>query len=296
MPMQGLLDGKRVVVTGASRGLGRSFATAMAAQGASLVINGTQPDRLAETAALVAALGGPCEQVLGSVAEVDVCQAIVARAVEAYGGVDVLVNNAGIVRDRTLLKMTPEEFDDVIAVNLRGTWACGRAAADAMREGGGTIINVVSNSGLTGAIGQTNYAAAKAGVVGMTLSWTRELARYGIRVNAVWPVAVTDMTQVVIDNVERRAREAGREVPTPQDMGLGDPDEVANVVVYLASDKASAVNGQIVTFNGRKMALWALPREVNVEVRDGWTLDDVVEQFPLTVGAELQPLYDALGG
>jgi NAD(P)-dependent dehydrogenase (short-subunit alcohol dehydrogenase family) len=296
MPMQGLLDGKRVVVTGASRGLGRSFATAMAAQGASLVINGTQPDRLAETAALVAALGGPCEQVLGSVAEVDVCQAIVARAVEAYGGVDVLVNNAGIVRDRPLLKMTPEEFDDVIAVNLRGTWACGRAAADAMREGSGTIINVVSNSGLTGAIGQTNYAAAKAGVFGMTLSWTRELARYGIRVNAVWPVAVTDMTQVVIDNVERRAREAGREVPTPQDMGLGDPDEVANVVVYLASDKASAVNGQIVTFNGRKMALWALPREVNVEVRDGWTLDDVVEQFPLTVGAELQPLYDALGG
>ena len=229
-------------------------------------------------------------------AEVDVCQAIVARAVEAYGGIDVLVNNAGIVRDRTLLKMTPEEFDDVVAVNLRGTWACGRAAAEAMREGGGDIINVVSNSGLTGAIGQTNYAAAKAGVVGMTLSWTRELARYGIRVNAVWPVAVTDMTQVVIDNVERRAREAGREVPTPQEMGLGDPDEVANVVVYLASDKAADVNGQIVTFNGRKMALWTLPREVNVEVRDGWTLDDIVEQFPVTVGAEQQPLYDALGG
>ena len=216
--MQGLLDGKRVVVTGASRGLGRSFATAMAAQGASLVINGTQPDRLAETAELVAAHGGPCEQVLGSVADVDVCQAIVARGVEAFGGVDVLVNNAGIVRDRTLLKMTPEEFDDVIAVNLRGTWACGRAAAEAMRESGGVIINVVSNSGLTGAIGQTNYAAAKAGVVGMTLSWTRELARYGIRVNAVWPVAVTDMTQVVIDNVERRAREAGRRgADTPGD-------------------------------------------------------------------------------
>jgi len=294
--MQGLLDGKRVVVTGASRGLGRSFATAMAAQGASLVINGTQPDRLAETAELVAAHGGPCEQVLGSVADVDVCQAIVARGVEAFGGVDVLVNNAGIVRDRTLLKMTPEEFDDVIAVNLRGTWACGRAAAEAMRESGGVIVNVISNSGLTGAIGQTNYAAAKAGVVGMTLSWTRELARYGIRVNAVWPVAVTDMTQVVIDNVERRAREAGRPVPTPQEMGLGVPDEVANVVVFLASDKASGINGQIVTFNGRKMALWTLPREVNVEVRDGWTLDDIVEQFPVTVGAELQPLYDALGG
>jgi NAD(P)-dependent dehydrogenase (short-subunit alcohol dehydrogenase family) len=296
MPMEGLLDGKRVVVTGASRGLGRSFATAMAAQGASLVINGTQPDRLAETAALVAKHGGPCEQVLGSVAEVDVCQAIVARAVESFGGIDVLVNNAGIVRDRTLLKMTPEEFDDVIAVNLRGTWACGRAAAEAMREGGGVIINVVSNSGLTGAIGQTNYAAAKAGVVGMTLSWTRELARYGIRVNAVWPVAVTDMTQVIIDNVERRAREAGREVPTPQEMGLGNPDEVANIAVYLACDKASDVNGQIVTFNGRKMALWTLPREVNVERRDHWSLDDIVDQFPLTVGAEPQPLYDALGG
>jgi NAD(P)-dependent dehydrogenase (short-subunit alcohol dehydrogenase family) len=294
--MQALLAGKRVVVTGASRGLGRAFAVAMAEQGASVVINGTQADRLAETADRIAATGNPCEQVLGSVAEVEVCRAIVARCVDTFGGIDVLVNNAGIVRDRTLLKMTPEEFDDVIAVNLRGTWACSQAAAEAMRDTGGTIINVVSNSGLTGAIGQTNYAAAKAGVVGMTLSWTRELARYGIRVNAVWPVAVTDMTQVVIDHARRRAEEAGRTVPTPEQIGLGDPDEVANVVVFLASDHAADVNGQVVTFNGRKMALWTHPREVNVEVRDHWTLDDVVELFPTTVGAELQPLYDALGG
>jgi len=290
-----LLDGKRVIITGASRGLGRAFATAVAAHGAAVVINGTNAALLATVAAEITSNGGRCEQVVGSVADVDVCQTIVERSRDAYGGVDCLVNNAGIVRDRTLLKMSPEEFDEVIAVNLRGTWACAKFAAAAMIESGGSIVNIISNSGLTGAVGQTNYAASKAGVAGMTLTWVRELARYGIRVNALWPVAVTDMTQVVIDRVGRQAADRGVEPPTPRQIGLGDPDDVAKIVVFLASDHAAGVNGQFITFNGSKMALWALPREVSIERRDHWAVDDIVRDFEKTVGAVPQPLYDAMG-
>ena len=227
-------------------------------------------------------------------ADVDVCRTIIDEALEAFGGLDCLVNNAGIVRDRTLLKMTPDEFDDVIAVNLRGTWACSKFAAAAMAESGGSILNIVSNSGLTGAIGQTNYAAAKAGVAGMTLTWARELARYGIRVNALWPVAVTDMTRVLIDRFERQAAERGETAPTAQQIGLGDPADVAKIVVFLASDNAAKLNGQIITFNGSKMALWTHPREVNIERRPSWSIDEIMRDFDLTVGRELQPLYDAM--
>src|SRR5687768_10515961 len=124
----GCVDGKRVVVTGASRGLGRAFARALAAEGAALVINGTNPDKLHETEAMISQAGGSAIPVIGSVAEVDVCKRIIATCVDRLGGIDSLVNNAGIVRDRTLMKMTPEEFDDVVAVNLRGTWACAKFA------------------------------------------------------------------------------------------------------------------------------------------------------------------------
>jgi NAD(P)-dependent dehydrogenase (short-subunit alcohol dehydrogenase family) len=188
------LAGKRIAVTGASRGLGRAFAVACAGAGADVVVNGRDSDSLADTSALVLAAGVRCEAVVGDVAEEAVCTAIVTRCVEAFGGIDCLVNNAGITRDRTLGKMSAEEFDNVIAVNLRGTWACAKAAALAMRERGGSIVNVVSNTAFSGAIGQTNYAASKAGVAGMTRTWARELSRYEIRVNAIWPIAATDMT------------------------------------------------------------------------------------------------------
>ena len=158
------LEGKRIVVTGASRGLGRAFAIALAEAGARVLINGTHSEKLAETGDLIEAAGGDFLSEVGSVAETSVADRLIARCCESWGGVDVLVNNAGTVRDRTLMRMTDEEFDDVIAVNLRGTWACSRAAARAMKEDGGHIINIISGSAFTGPIGQTNYAAAKAGV------------------------------------------------------------------------------------------------------------------------------------
>jgi NAD(P)-dependent dehydrogenase (short-subunit alcohol dehydrogenase family) len=291
--MSDLLAGKQAVVTGASRGLGRAFACALAAEGASVVINATGADGLDETAALIAAAGGTCETVLGSVADEGLAATLIDRCVSSFGGIDALVNNAGINRDRTLMKMSAEEFDDVVAVNLRGTWACAKHAALAMKESGGCIVNITSNSGLTGSVGQTNYAAAKAGVVGMTFTWAQELSRYGIRCNAVWPLALTQMTEPVYARRKKQAEEEGDPVPQPHEVGFGDPDEVARLVTFLVSDAASEINGQVISFNGRKVALWTHPREINIERRDGWTVAELIEDFGSTAGRSLEEMYRA---
>jgi 3-oxoacyl-[acyl-carrier protein] reductase len=287
------LAGKRAVVTGASRGLGRAFARGLAAEGAQVVINATSSEGLEETAKLIASSGGTCESVVGSVADESVAEALVERCVSSFGGIDALVNNAGINRDRTLMRMSAEEFDDVVAVNLRGTWACSKHAALAMKESGGCIVNVTSNSGLTGSIGQTNYAGAKAGVVGMTFTWAQELSRYGIRCNAIWPLALTQMTEPVYARRKQQAEEAGDPVPAPQDAGFGDPDDVARLVAFLVSDAASEINGQVISFNGRKLALWSHPREINIERREGWSLEELIRDFGSTAGRALEEMYRA---
>jgi NAD(P)-dependent dehydrogenase (short-subunit alcohol dehydrogenase family) len=271
-----LLDGKRVVVTGASRGLGRAFALGLAGAGAAVVINGTNAELLEGVAEQIRTGGGTAVAVAGSVADDDVAGAIVARCVDELGGIDAVVNNAGIVRDRTLLKMTPEEFDEVVAVNLRGTWSVSRHAARAMKDaGGGLLLQVVSGSGFVGSVGQTNYAASKAGVLGMLYAWDVELRRFGIRVNALWPIATTDMTQVVFDLAEQRAAATGATVPTAAQMGFGRPEDVAPVVVYLCSDRAAHLRSQLIAFNGSKLAVWQHPREREVHRQEGWTIDEL---------------------
>jgi NAD(P)-dependent dehydrogenase (short-subunit alcohol dehydrogenase family) len=287
-----LLAGRSIVVTGATRGLGRSIATALARAGAQLVINGRDAERLNELAATLTDGGATVVAVPGSVAEEPVAQAIVATAVERFGRLDTLINNAGVVRDRTTLRMTVEEFDDVIATNLRGTWLCGREAARAMKESGGHIINIVSNVAFHGSVGQSNYAASKAGAASLARSWSYEMARYGIRANSVWPVAVTDMTQVVIDRAGEIADAEGRERPTAGTIGLGDPDEVAKLIVYLSSDLASHINNQVITFNGERLALWSHPREVDVVEREHWTVEDLAGQLGGPDGLEQQPMYE----
>jgi NAD(P)-dependent dehydrogenase (short-subunit alcohol dehydrogenase family) len=272
----GELDGKRIVVTGSTRGLGRGFALALAGAGARVVVNGTDAARATAVADEIAAGGGTAVAVAGSVADDDVAARLVATCVDAFGGIDAVVNNAGIVRDRTLLNMTPEEFDDVVAVNLRGTWSVSRHAARAMKEaGGGLLLQVISGSAFVPSVGQTNYAASKAGVMGMLYAWDGELARHGIRVNALWPIADTDMTQVVFDNARKRAEADGRPAPTAAELGFGTPETVAPVVVYLCSDRAAHLRSQLVTFNGRKLALWQHPREAWIERKDAWTLDEL---------------------
>ena len=246
------LKGKRIVITGSSRSLGRHFALACAAEGASLIVNGTNEEALGDVAREVADLGVAVHAVLGSVAETEVCNALVETCVDKFGGIDVMVNNAGIVRDRTLIKMSDEDFDEVIAVNLRGPFLCTRSAAVAMKaQGSGHIIQITSASGLVGNFGQTNYAAAKAGLMGMMYTAAKELGRYNIRCNAMWPVARTDMTQPLIDHSDATALE----------LGFGEPEDVAMGLVWLASDAAERFNSQCLTFNGLKTALWRSPSE-----------------------------------
>ena len=246
------LKGKRIVITGSSRSLGRHFALACAAEGASLIVNGTNEEALADVAREVADLGVAVHAVVGSVAKTEVCNALVDTCVDKFGGIDVMVNNAGIVRDRTLIKMSDEDFDEVIAVNLRGPFLCTRSAAVAMKaQGSGHIIQITSASGLVGNFGQTNYAAAKAGLMGMMYTAAKELGRYNIRCNAMWPVARTDMTQPLIDHSDATALE----------LGFGEPEDVAMGLVWLASDAAERFNSQCLTFNGLKTALWRSPSE-----------------------------------
>ena len=205
-----MLEGQRVVITGSSRGLGRAFAQACALNGARVILNGTNEAVLEETVAAIHAAGGSVEGVAGSVAEEAVVEELVNRCVTRFGGIDAMVHNAGIVRDRTLLKMTSEEWDDVIAVHLRGAFLTTKYAALAMKEHGGHIVQVTSGSGLAGGFGQANYAAAKEGMLGLLRSAVLEFGRTDIRINALWPVADTDMTQVVFERAGAQATQEDR--------------------------------------------------------------------------------------
>ena len=216
--------------------------------------------------------------VSGSVALLEVCEELVGRCVEAFGGIDLLVHNAGIVRDRTLLKMRPEEFDEVVAVHLRGAWGCAKYAALAMAPaGGGHILNVTSGAGLYGAFGQCNYAAAKGGINGLTRALTVELAALHIRVNALSPVAMTDMTQTVLDRMAVLSAASGVEGELPE---FPAAEDTAALVTFLASDAAAHLTGQIFEFDGRELALWTHPEQVGSQAHEGrWSHDDFVAYF-----------------
>ncbi len=278
------LDGKRMVITGSSRSLGREFALACAHEGASLVLNGTNEDALVSVLKEITDLGARGRAVLGGVAEAGVGEELVKTCVDAFGGIDVMVNNAGIVRDRTLLKMTDEDFDEVVAVDLRGPFLCTRAAGRVMREqGGGHIIQITSASGLVGNFGQTNYAAAKAGLMGMMYTAVKELERYSIRCNAMWPVARTDMTQPLIDKAGKTAAE----------LGFGEAEDVAQGLVWLASDAAAGFNGQCMTFNGYKTALWHSPSEEHIkQCVEPMTLEELDAHYE---GVAPLPVYSSRG-
>jgi len=277
------LSGKRIVITGSSRSLGRHFALAMAAEGASLVINGTNLEALDRVRKEIETLNADVHMVWGSIAESEICSSLVQTCVDKFGGIDVLINNAGIVRDRTLMKMSDEDFDEVIAVNLRGAFMCTRQAAIAMKnQGGGHIVQITSASGLIGNFGQTNYAAAKAGLMGIMYTAAKELSRYNIRSNAMWPVARSDMTQSLIDKSTKTAAE----------LGFGEPEDVAQGLVWLVSDAASKFNGQCFTFNGLKTALWRSPTEENICTQNQpFTITDLESYY-----ANLKPLpiYNAI--
>jgi 3-oxoacyl-[acyl-carrier protein] reductase len=250
------LEGKRCIVTGAGRGIGRAVVLAFADEGASVVVNDV--DKEAADAVVAEIPGGRAianYEPIGTMAAAD---AVVATAVDSFGDVDVLVNNAGILRDRMLHRMTEEEFDQVIGVHLKGTWACGRAivqrwrpAAKQEAEAGRLthhrkIINVTSASGLLGAVGQSNYAAAKMGIVGLTKSWAKELGPLSINVNAIAPAALTAMTEPLLEDPEAARRRLARFA-----LGrYGEPEEIAPSFVFLASKESDYITGQVLCVDG----------------------------------------------
>jgi 3-oxoacyl-[acyl-carrier protein] reductase len=240
-----LLTGQTAVVTGGAQGLGLAIAEQFIAEGARVVLGDLD---LGATEAAAKQLGGDevALAVRCDVTKADEVDALVAAAVERFGGLDVMVNNAGITRDATMRKMTEEQFDQVIAVHLKGTWNGLRKAATIMRENkSGKIINMSSLSGKVGLVGQTNYSAAKAGIVGMTKAAAKELAHLGIRVNAIQPGLIRSaMTEAM---PQRIWDEKVAEVPMAR---AGEPDEVAGVALFLASDLSSYMTGTVMEVTG----------------------------------------------
>lgn len=283
----GLLDGRVAVVTGSGRGIGREFALCLASEGASIVINdvgasldgqGGDDDPAAQVCKEIEAAGGAAVPNYDSVSDFAGAESIIGTAIENFGKIDILVNNAGIVRDRSLLKMTEEDYDAVVAVHQKGTFNCARHAAPLMKEAGyGRIINITSSAGLRGNFGQTNYGSAKAAIMGMTFIWSIELGKYGITVNAMAPAGATRMTASLFERT-------GTEPPPEADPALNAP-----IVAYLASEQAGHVNGQIVGRTDFAYTIFQHPKPVASMWREGgWDPDAVAERFDGVLGQHMQ--------
>jgi NAD(P)-dependent dehydrogenase (short-subunit alcohol dehydrogenase family) len=281
----GILNGRVAIVTGSGRGLGREFALCLAREGAKVVVcdlgvalsgDDTGEDPASQVCKEIEALGSEAVPARLSVAEFDSAAQIVQTAVDTWGQIDIVVNNAGIVRDRTLLKMEESDFDAVVGTHMKGTFNVVRHAAPFMKEAGyGRIINITSSAGLRGNFGQTNYGAAKAGIMGMTFVWALELGRYGITANALAPAGVTRMTGSLAE---------GESVPPTLDPSLNAP-----LVAFLASEHAAHVNGQVFGRTDFSYTLFQHPKQIAWMHRDGgWDVPSVVEQFDTMLGQHLQ--------
>ena len=241
------MKGRAAIVTGGSRGIGRAVCLELAAGGANLMINYAGNLQAAEeTAQACRSLGVQAELVRGDVGQAEDCRRIAAAAVEAFGRIDILVNNAGITRDNLLMRMGEPDFDQVIQTNLKGCFLMMQAVSrQMMKQRYGRIVNMASVVGLSGNAGQVNYAASKAGVVGMTKSFAKEVASRNITVNAVAPGFIeTDMTAAM---TEAAVKAAAAAIPAGR---LGRPEDVAAAAAFLASEKAAYVTGQVLAVDG----------------------------------------------
>jgi len=289
------VDGKVAVVTGSGRGLGRAYAAALAQAGAAVVVNDVDGDAAQQTVDAIAAEGGRAVAEVYAIGDTPAADALVERAVGEFGRLDVMITNAGVLRDKVLWRMTDEDFDVVVHTHLRGTFTCARAAAVRMRqqEEGGRIIVVGSPAGQFGNFGQTNYAAAKAGIVAFARTWALELARAQITVNAVVPTAWTQMTASIPMYEPLIARaEAGDEFPPDvrREHAIGLPEECAPLVVFLASDAAAGVTGQAIGIGGDRLSLYSHPAELVAELRDGgWTAEEIAASWESAFGPSQQP-------
>ncbi|RMF62205.1 MAG: 3-oxoacyl-[acyl-carrier-protein] reductase [Calditrichaeota bacterium] len=240
------LKDRVALVTGASRGIGKAIALRLARDGADVVVTATTVEAANKTAGEIEALGRRSVGHAVDVSSYEQAEAVVKATLETFGKIDILVNNAGITRDNLLVRMSQEEWDRVLAVNLKGAFNCIRAATKSfMKQRAGKIVNITSVVGLTGNPGQANYCASKAGVIGLTKSVARELAARNIQVNAVAPGYIaTDMTRNLSDEVKE---ELARTIPLGR---IGTPEDVANAVAFLASPDADYITGQVLTVDG----------------------------------------------
>jgi 3-oxoacyl-[acyl-carrier protein] reductase len=240
------LSNKVCLITGAAQGIGLATAETFAREGAIVVLADLKPESVAYAVKRCQSLGAQAEGHALDVTDRERVQAVVAEVLARHGRIDVLVNNAGITQDARLQKMTLEQFDRVIDVNLRGVFHCAQLVADAMvKQGSGVILNASSVVGIYGNYGQTNYAASKFGVIGFTKTWARELGPKGVRVNAVAPGFIeTPILGTIPDKV---IAEMQQRVPLRR---LGRPEEIASVYAFLASDEASYVNGAVIEVSG----------------------------------------------
>ena len=240
------LQGQSAIVTGAARGIGRAICLALADQGANILATDVLRDEINQTVEQVEAKGVGAVPEVADVTKPDAADHLVEMAVEKFGKLDIMVNNAGITRDTLILSMTDEHWDAVLNVNLRAVFLCTRAAAKVMlRQRSGRIINMASFSGLSGNAGQVNYAASKAGVIGLTKSVAKELAKRGVTCNAIAPGFIeTSMTGVLPEKVREQAKLV---IPMQR---FGSPEDVAQVVVFLAGAGASYITGQVISVDG----------------------------------------------
>ncbi|HEU5055680.1 MAG TPA: SDR family NAD(P)-dependent oxidoreductase [Kofleriaceae bacterium] len=278
MTLPKLLEGKVAAITGSGGGIGRAHALLFARHGARVVVNdvggardGTGGDRAMADRVVseIREAGGEAVADHGDVSEPEGADGLVRRAVESFGQLDVLVNNAGILRDKTLRKMTLEQWDAVIKVHLRGTFLCTQAAARHLMDRGapGRIVNTTSVSGLKGNFGQANYAAAKAGIVGFTLTCALELEKYNITVNAIAPIAHTRMTE-----------DLPMMSAMPDAAELLAAERIAPAALFLASDRAADITGTVLAVEGARMYVYRMsqtPAVLPADPATGWTAEEI---------------------
>ncbi len=276
-----LLEGKVAVITGSGRGIGRSMALAMADQGAKIVVNdvgaavsgeGHDDTPAQEVVRSITQKHGQGRAVVNtdSVADWDSAQRIVQTAIDSFGRIDIVVNNAGILRDVIFHRMTPEEFDAVMKVHLYGAFYVSRAAVPHFRaQESGAYIHMTSTSGLIGSVGQVNYAAAKLGIAGMSRAIAGDTARYKVRSNCIGPHAFSRMIESIPGLSEETLKKRAERT---------SPDHVAKLAVFLASDAAAEITGNIFGARGNELYLYSQPRPIRILMKeDGWTPEKMVE-------------------